>query len=83
MTYLDADRWEKFVLKYLSQLEKFYLTYIFIPNRHSSERHIDKFNRFNSSFWIERQWIFEIEIRFDSIIYSIHPYKYINGNFFY
>ena len=27
MTYLDANRWEELILKYLPQLEKFYLIY--------------------------------------------------------
>jgi len=82
MNYLNDDRWEKFILKYLSQLEKFYLQYTFLPKLNSSKKHIGKSNLFNSSFWIQRQWIFEIEIRFNSIIYSIHPFKYINGNVF-
>ena len=74
-TYLNADRWEKFILKYLPQLENFYLTYRFLSKRLTSEKHISKSNHFNSSFWIERQWVFEIEIRFDTITCSIHPYK--------
>ncbi|CAF1122191.1 unnamed protein product [Adineta steineri] len=70
MNYLNADRWEKFILKYLSQLEKFHL----ICEFHGSCRRSTS-NSFNSSFWIERQWIFEIEINLDIFIYSIHPYK--------
>ncbi|CAF0950409.1 unnamed protein product [Adineta steineri] len=70
MNYLNADRWEKFILKYLSQLEKFHL----ICEFHGSCRRSTS-NSFNSSFWIERQWIFEIEINLDTFIYSIHPYK--------
>jgi hypothetical protein len=49
ITYLNDDRWEKFILKYLSQLEKFYLQYIFLPKLHSSKMHIGKSNLFNSS----------------------------------
>ncbi|CAF4289127.1 unnamed protein product, partial [Rotaria sordida] len=32
-------------------------------------------NQFISSFWIERQWIFEAEINSESIIYLIRPYR--------
>jgi hypothetical protein len=34
-------------------------------------------NRFASSFWIERQWFFEVKIKDNRISYSIRPYKYI------
>ncbi|CAF5059390.1 unnamed protein product [Rotaria sp. Silwood1] len=76
MTYLDADRWEEFILKYLPLLQKFYLKYhVFYDNEHAILIYFKKLNRFTSSFWIERQWILEAEIDFDMIIYSIRPYK--------
>ncbi|CAF1232472.1 unnamed protein product [Adineta steineri] len=75
MNYLNADRWKKFILKYLSQLEKLYFTCEFREHRHRNKRHMSTSNSFNSSFWIERQWIFETEIHLDIFIYSIHPYK--------
>ncbi|CAF0950484.1 unnamed protein product [Adineta steineri] len=75
MNYLNADRWEKLILKYLSQLEKFYLICEFLGSCRRNERHISTSNSFNSSFWIERQWIFETEINLETFIYSIHPYK--------
>ncbi|CAF4711688.1 unnamed protein product, partial [Rotaria sp. Silwood2] len=76
MTYLDADRWEEFILKYLPLLEKFYLRYyVFLNNDHGTLMYFGKSNQFSSSFWIERQWILEAEIDFDNIIYSIGPYK--------
>ncbi|CAF2814620.1 unnamed protein product [Rotaria sp. Silwood2] len=76
MTYLDADRWEEFILKYLPLLQKFNLRYyVFLNNDHETVMYFGKSNQFFSSFWIERQWILEAEIDFDYIIYSIGPYK--------
>jgi hypothetical protein len=34
-----------------------------------------KTSQFISPFWVERQWIYEVDIDFDKIIYSIRPYK--------
>ncbi|CAF0869307.1 unnamed protein product [Rotaria sordida] len=76
MTYLDADRWEEFILKYLPLLQKFYLKYyVFFNNNHETLMYLNKSNRFASSFWIERRWILEAEIDFDTVMYSIGPYK--------
>jgi hypothetical protein len=33
-----------------------------------------KISAFFSSFWIERQWFFEIKINDEHVIYSIQPY---------
>jgi hypothetical protein len=84
MTYLDADRWEEFILKYLPQLKIFYLIYyIFFNNDHGTPLYFGKSNRFASSFWIERKWILENQIDYDFIIYLIRPYKYMKKNFLY
>ncbi|CAF4841846.1 unnamed protein product, partial [Rotaria sp. Silwood2] len=32
-------------------------------------------NRFTSSFWIDRKWIFKLLIKDDELIYSICPYQ--------
>jgi hypothetical protein len=57
--YLDADRWEQLITKYLPELEKFYLDFHNDggndpdqPSLYSRET-----NRFFSSFFIKRQWI--------------------------
>jgi hypothetical protein len=56
------------------QLEKFYLkNYECIDCENESSIVFSKLNQFNSSFWIERQWLFEAEI----MMYSIRSYKYI------
>ncbi len=75
--YLDANRWERFILNNLPQLEKFYFTYAAHFEENSQPlTYLEKRDQFSSSFWLERQWILETEIKFDKIIYSILPYKY-------
>ncbi|CAF1354529.1 unnamed protein product [Adineta steineri] len=75
--YFDAYLWESFILKYLPKLEKIY----FIFDTYYGDGYISPIlyngipNKFNSSFWIQRKWILEIKIIFDSIYYSINPYK--------
>jgi hypothetical protein len=71
VNYLNTDRWEELIREYFPQLEKFNLTF----HVHGTSKYIGKSNQFNSSFWIERQWLLEAEIELDIIIYSIHPYK--------
>jgi hypothetical protein len=73
--YLDAYQWENLILKYLSQLEKFYLQYTEqITNEYKCSQ---KQNQFSSSFWIERQWIMEVEIADEYITYIVRSYRYI------
>ncbi|CAF1646968.1 unnamed protein product, partial [Adineta ricciae] len=55
---------------------EFSMTYI--TNSHKI-RHLspnsDELNGFFHSFWLQRQWILEIEVECDEITYLIHPYK--------
>ena len=82
--YLDANRWEEFVLKNLPQLKKFYLKYSArFEENYPITIYLGKRDQFNSSFWIERQWILGTEIELDSVVYLIHPYKYTKTTFFY
>ncbi len=75
-TYLDPERWEQLIIRYLPQLEKFHLKYYeYFQNDFTSRVHIDKLNEFFSSFWIERQWILGVEFESSNIIYSIRPYQ--------
>ena len=76
ISFLDAHRWQCCILQHLPRLENFSLHY------HESIEVNDVFqpypgeaNQFTSSFWIERQWLFETKIDYDCIIYSIRPYK--------
>jgi hypothetical protein len=77
IAFLNARRWEKFILKSLFQLEEFHLQYdeLEYPIYPGGP------NQFTSSFWIKRQWTFEAEINFGSIRYFIHPYRYIEKIF--
>ncbi|CAF0833965.1 unnamed protein product [Rotaria sordida] len=74
--YLNANRWENFILNNLPQLENFYFTYHAyfgdddIPSMYFGIR-----DQFISSFWLQRQWTLETEIEFDTVQYSIRPYK--------
>ncbi|CAF1523837.1 unnamed protein product, partial [Rotaria sordida] len=73
---LDAHQWEIIILNYYPQLEKFYLNcYESINNDNQYPIYSGKINDFSSSFWIERQWIFYVEIKFLNIEYKIRPYN--------
>ncbi len=75
INYLDAHRWEEFILKYLPNLEKFYLKYSEHYNKHYEARFCDGNNQFISPFWTERQWIYEANVCCNQVIYSIRPYQ--------
>lgn len=83
ITYLDASRWKEIISKYFSQLEKFYLKYYASRGNSSPTRlYRGTVNQFASSFWIKRQWIFEVQRDLEFITYSVQPYKYLKTFFF-
>jgi hypothetical protein len=74
--YLDANRWENFILKNLPQLEKFYFIYnTYFGDNEQPSIYLGERDQFNSLFWIQRQWILETQIGFDTVRYLMHPYK--------
>ncbi|CAF4076208.1 unnamed protein product [Rotaria sordida] len=76
ITYLDANRWEKFILTKLSQLEKFYFKYsAYFAENYETPVYLGQCDQFISSFWLERRWILDIEFEFKTVIYSIRPYQ--------
>jgi hypothetical protein len=78
ITYLYGYRWEELIQEYLPQLENFSLKYIeYIDEDFVFPVYLEELNQFSSSFWIERQWIFETEIDYEHILYSIRSYKYV------
>jgi hypothetical protein len=82
IAYFDAYRWEKFILEDLPQLKKFALHYHERnDDKDVSNIHFEESNLFFSSFWLERQSMFETEIHIEYIIYSICPYRYTKKNF--
>jgi hypothetical protein len=42
-----------------------------------SQMYLGEPNQIISSFWIERQWVFEVAVCSESISYLIQPYRYI------
>lgn len=82
LEFLNAHRWQQLILNYYPQLKKFYLIYSHCKT--NSDRYSIYFglNEVSSSFWIERKWLFEIIIDNKNINYVIHPYRYIDQQFF-
>ncbi len=84
VSYFDANRWEELILKYLPHLKVFHLQYDeFTIEEDELSIYLGEPNQFISSFWIERQWLFEVKIDYDLIMYSVCPYKYIEKRFLY
>ncbi|CAF1479062.1 unnamed protein product [Rotaria sordida] len=76
ITFLHAYRWEQLILKNFPQLEKFYFIYDdLLDNEEKYPRFTGRSNQFSSSFWIERQWLFEAEIKDTDIEYTIRSYS--------
>ncbi|CAF4965151.1 unnamed protein product [Rotaria sp. Silwood1] len=76
ITFLDAYRWEQLIFNYFPKLEKFYLFYDDqVDNEQEYPIYTGGMNKFSSSFWIKRQWLFEVEISGTHIEYIIRPYS--------
>jgi hypothetical protein len=75
IAYMDAYRWEQLIVQDLPQLEKFSLEYSVLRCEGRFHIQFEESNLFFSSFWLERQWMFETEISAPYFIYSIRPYK--------
>jgi len=82
--YLDPDRWERLITQYMPCLRRFYFKYYecFIERVKLTSFH-RLIDRFSSPFWIERRWIFGLELDVNDLIYSISPHKYISKTIFY
>ncbi len=88
-THLDADRWEQLIIQYMPHLSLFKFKYMEQINQHLkvTPSHI-RIDRFISSFWIKRQWLFGLFIDTNkhqnmAVTYSIYPYRYIEDNRFF
>lgn len=77
ISYIDAQRWQRFLQRDLPQLEKFSLRY-HERNDDKDQSNLDfrRTNPFFSSFWLQRRYTFEIELHCEHIVYSIRSYKY-------
>ena len=79
--YLDADRWERIIVQHLLHLRVFEFKYEeIIDEDYQATLHHERINRFNSKFWRQRNWLFDVSIDTDgemdnNIVYSILPYR--------
>jgi len=79
--YLDADRWERLISQHIPHLDNFYFEYCkVIEDNFQVTQNDVQINRFTSSFWLVRRWIFALEINVNyffrtQAIYSICPYR--------
>ncbi|CAF1189193.1 unnamed protein product [Rotaria sordida] len=74
--YLDADRWEQLITQNITSLTKFIFRYSDTIDEDFQITYCHSLiNRFISSFWIDRKWIFKLLIEDDELIYSIRPYQ--------
>ncbi|CAF1294747.1 unnamed protein product [Adineta ricciae] len=75
-SYLDANHWEQIISHHMTKLQKFYFQHReSSDNNHQPKPHHQLINQFTSSFWTDRQWIFDITINNLDFIYSIQPYR--------
>lgn len=79
--YLDANRWERFILHHMPSLQEFYFEHheSFTDCFRVAEYH-KSIHRFTSSFWIERKWILQLNTTViykvgNEMICSICPHK--------
>jgi hypothetical protein len=81
--YLDADRWKQLISKYIPHLYKFNLRHhVRFNNDSDTTAYRQRIKQFTSSFWIQRQWSFEIMIDIDDQLtgnnsFSIRIQKYV------
>ncbi|CAF1019152.1 unnamed protein product [Adineta steineri] len=78
LNFFNANRWEQILQEYLPELEIFSFqncSFIDSSDHYELPIHFQESNKYNSSFWIERQWIFEIRIDEAKFYYIISPYK--------
>jgi hypothetical protein len=79
-SYLDADRWERLISHNILSLNKFIFCYSDCIHDFEIKPNHALINRFTSTFWIQRNWIFKIALDRNHLDYSIRPYKYVEKN---
>ncbi|CAF1260232.1 unnamed protein product [Rotaria sordida] len=79
--YLNATRWKQIILSHMPHLHIFDFQHkyeLFYRNKYENI-YLHLFQKFTSSFWLERQWFFTYDNNFGSppygIFYSIKPYR--------
>ncbi|CAF4200205.1 unnamed protein product, partial [Rotaria sordida] len=71
---LDADRWQELITNYLPNLEEFYLQYHEKVDSETAMSYTLPSDNFRSLFWIERQWLMNVQMNSLKIVCSIGPY---------
>ncbi|CAF2742025.1 unnamed protein product [Rotaria sp. Silwood2] len=74
IAYLDADRWEQLIVQHMPQLRRFDFDHHhkLLYNEYEYNYLSLSINRFNSPFWIKRQWIFELKTTRTVFICTVH-----------
>jgi hypothetical protein len=80
--YLDSDQWEQLIIDYLPDLEEFYLQYYEVVDPEAGASDTLAPDNFRSLFWIEQQWLLDVEMNSSKIVCSIQRYRYIQTNVF-
>jgi len=82
MDFLNADQWERLILNYIPNLRIFDFQHKRRVSNFNEERlaYETQVNKFNSLFWMKREWFFEYQYngkRFDNavVFYSTNPYR--------
>lgn len=76
LDYLDSNQWEQLISNYINDLDEFdFECYQDIDPESGSWPDYESVDQFNSSFWIERQWTFEVNMSSTDYVYSICKYK--------
>ncbi|CAF5058889.1 unnamed protein product, partial [Rotaria magnacalcarata] len=75
-SYLNADRWERFISQHMTSLIRFTFRYSdIIDDEFELTFYHSLINRFTSSFSIDRKWFFKLFIEENELIYSIRQYQ--------
>ncbi|CAF1312908.1 unnamed protein product [Adineta steineri] len=76
--YLDANRWKRLIKNYIPNLQEFIYKYPKYKYNDYETTSLDTiFNQFISPFWVNKAWIFELQINNRVISFSIEPYRKI------
>lgn len=76
LRYLDANRWEEIIHRYIPHLSRLNFQYFEWFAIHDPETMMHKqMAQFTRPFWIEHQWKFQLKMLNTRIDYSIHPYR--------
>ncbi len=82
MEYLNANRWERLISTHMVNLTIFDFQHQYSVSRYNDDRaaYEAEVNKFNSLFWINRQWFFEQQYyqtsrRKAAFFYSTNPYR--------